>query len=418
MPDKENGLRCIVLVHLKASTGSLARVGSLSNNNETSTVISTGVDHDVEMATTEEGFSKAVNTDSMMIHSKISLAGSIGKGTVKVKEIMLGCSDGMKVAAQHWSHNPLNNESIHYLDGIHQTEKRRILCLHGFVDNCRSFYALAPYLISRLPNYELVALDFPGHGLSSSTSADHPPRITTISEFAYYVFEAVSALEWGVERPFSIIGHSLGGAVGVYYAATFGDHVEKLINLDGFGPEGFGVTKMTRSARRHMTERREGNIKYFQQKKPPIIYHNLRAAVETRQRTATNSPGNQWLSEKAAVEMVSRAVENANGGREGTSGVQFRHDPRLHWTPLQFHTWPQAEQFFIELKCPYIWFRAEHGWPFSQDIVDRVKKVRTPELYRILPGSHHFHADPETTGQVSQAVLDALISDFPLRQSS
>ena len=357
--------------------------------------------------------SETVDAQSIAMQTKLEpLAKTMAMGSYRVKDLVLGCSDGMQIAGQHWSHYRLSNETRPNFDSHQSTPRHRILCLHGFLDNCRTFHLLAPYLISRLPDHELVALDFPGHGLSSHPSPDHPPRITTISEIAYYVFEAVNALEWGEERPFSIIGHSLGGAVGVYYAATFGDHVEKLVNLDGFGPEGFDVGKMTQRAQRHMLERLNGNIKYFQQKKPPTIYHSLRAAVETRQRTATNSPGNQWLSEEAAYEMVNRAVQKVDDEKGDTCGVQFRHDPRLQWSPLQFHTWQQADQFFAEIRCPYIWFRAEHGWPFSQDVVDRVKSVRPPELYKILPGSHHFHADPETADTISQAVLEALVSDY------
>jgi alpha-beta hydrolase superfamily lysophospholipase len=62
---------------------------------------------------------------------------------------------------------------------------------------------------------ELVALDFPGHGLSGHKSADGPPQL--LAEFAYYVAECLEALQWGSAggendgEKVIIIGHSMGG---------------------------------------------------------------------------------------------------------------------------------------------------------------------------------------------------------------
>lgn len=41
----------------------------------------------------------------------------------------------------------------------------------------------------------IVALDFPGHGLSSHKSVDGPPQL--LAEYAYYVAELIEALQWG-----------------------------------------------------------------------------------------------------------------------------------------------------------------------------------------------------------------------------
>lgn len=107
---------------------------------------------------------------------------------------------------------------------------RKILCLHGWLDNAASFNRFAPSLIESLssmnepqqPNShikvtELVALDFPGHGLSGHKSADGPPQL--LAEYAYYVAECVEALKWGsagssgdqATDKITVIGHSMGG---------------------------------------------------------------------------------------------------------------------------------------------------------------------------------------------------------------
>lgn len=47
-----------------------------------------------------------------------------------------------------------------------QRDAKPILCLHGYLDNSNSFRPMAPYL-TKSDEYYLIALDFPGHGLSS-----------------------------------------------------------------------------------------------------------------------------------------------------------------------------------------------------------------------------------------------------------
>ena len=43
-----------------------------------------------------------------------------------------------------------------------------LLCLHGWLDNAASFQPLMPYLA----DYHVIAIDWPGHGLSSHRSED------------------------------------------------------------------------------------------------------------------------------------------------------------------------------------------------------------------------------------------------------
>ena len=66
------------------------------------------------------------------------------------------------------------------------TPTKKILCLHGWLDNAASFNRLAPLLLdssSPLTDeqlqqpMEILALDFPGHGLSGHKSVDGPPQL-------------------------------------------------------------------------------------------------------------------------------------------------------------------------------------------------------------------------------------------------
>lgn len=145
------------------------------------------------------------------------------------QQITLLCSDGIKLAAESWS-SPMM---------VRETQPKHVLCLHGWMDNCRSFHYLAPAIVEHFANRidelatpcKVVALDFPGHGLSSHKSLDGPP--TLFADAIFYVNEAVNQLKWDKSEPFTLIGHSMGSAVACLYAAAFPEHIGKLVLLDG-----------------------------------------------------------------------------------------------------------------------------------------------------------------------------------------
>ncbi|XP_023930155.1 serine hydrolase-like protein [Lingula anatina] len=104
---------------------------------------------------------------------------------------------------------------------------RPVLGLHGWQDNANSFDALAPLLPT---DFYFIVLDFPGHGRSSH----RPPGLP--NQFVEYLFDikrVVDVLKW---KRFSIIGHSMGGGIGVTFAGLFPEFVERVVSLDLMAP--------------------------------------------------------------------------------------------------------------------------------------------------------------------------------------
>jgi pimeloyl-ACP methyl ester carboxylesterase len=177
---------------------------------------------------------------------------------VNVKELTLQCCDGVTIAAQKWESSPVSSNHPYLNMGNPygsmimanpvsagntnvSVRKKRILCVHGWYDNCRSFHYLAPNLVKSLSDHpyggagdvchvEIVAIDLPGHGKSSYTSADAAP--TVYLESVFYIADAVRQLKWDDKTKFCIIGHSFGASLSLGYAATFPEHVAKLVLLD------------------------------------------------------------------------------------------------------------------------------------------------------------------------------------------
>ena len=87
----------------------------------------------------------------------------------------------MKLVVKSWSNVNTGD------DASNNTITKKILCLHGWLDNAASFNRLAPLLLDSSTSLssdeqqeqpmEILALDFPGHGLSGHKSVDGPPQL-------------------------------------------------------------------------------------------------------------------------------------------------------------------------------------------------------------------------------------------------
>jgi pimeloyl-ACP methyl ester carboxylesterase len=100
-----------------------------------------------------------------------------------------------------------------------------VVLVHGLGRNAaKDWEHLIPALAER---YSVYALDLPGFGHSDKGNHLYSP-----DNFAR-VLEAV--LEKRVPRPFSLIGHSMGGAVALAYIGAYPQRVSRLILVDAAG---------------------------------------------------------------------------------------------------------------------------------------------------------------------------------------
>jgi hypothetical protein len=161
--------------------------------------------------------------------------------------------------------------------------------------------------------------------------------------------------------------------------------------------------------------------------KPPRIYPTLRQAITTRMLTVKKFPGQQYISEATATELVVRgtkaipttdttaadaaaAATTSYTDTEMTVGYQFRHDPRLQLPSIQYCTDEQVEAIYTNIQCPIALLLAQDGWPMSHAKKQEtmIQEYIQPKVFMTLPGSHHFHADPDTAEAVVAAVVNFL----------
>eukprot|EP00536_Pseudo-nitzschia_multiseries_P019213 jgi/Psemu1/231650/e_gw1.4128.2.1 len=297
------------------------------------------------------------------------------------------CSDGIKLAGKRWTTN----------NG--REKKAQILALHGWMDNCATFDALSNGLMSKMAStrpvadIDFVAIDLPGHGHSSHKSLDGPTSVQ--AEYCYYVFEIVRQLQWKPEE-LTLIGHSMGGSIALMYAAAF--PVQRLCMLDTLGPMPKPPETISKNLRSNIKIRAQGKM-------PCSVYPNFTKALETRCMTpGLLFPGKQYISEATATALVQRGSIIKENGQ-----LQFRHDQRLNWPSMLYLSVIQLEQIYKDVasqKTSTCVLTAIDGMPFPSDRISRVKALLKPEVYQSLPGSHHFHSDPNGV----ELVVDAISS--------
>lgn len=276
------------------------------------------------------------------------------------EEITIPLYPDFQISAKHWA-NP---------QGI------PTLMMHGWLDNAASFDLLAPFL----PELDLVAIDFPGHGLSS-----HKPAscFFHILDLVIESFKVLRALNWD---SCIIIGHSLGAAVGSLMAGTSPQRVSKLILIDGLG----SLTTHAESAPEQLQNYIEQHSD--QSSKVPVYSCIEKAMTARKQASQINDNGIKVL--------VERGIKPVEGG------YTWRSDPRLlKPTPL-YLTEEQNNAFLKRITAPTLVIRPEPGYAFDPEIMQRrLAAIQNLRLEK-LSGGHHIHLDdPASVAKVIHRFL-------------
>ncbi len=242
--------------------------------------------------------------------------------------------------------------------------KPRVLCLHGWLDNAASFVPLSAHL----EDFDLVAIDFAGHGFSA-----HRPETSRyyFPEYLYDLDELLDALGWD---DCHIIGHSLGGGVACGFTAALPERVKRLVLLDVVGIFTIPVEQATRQLRLSLKSVRKNRSIL----KP---YESVEEAMLARQK---NSP----LSDAAARLICERALEHTG------DYYQWRTDPRLNWRSPQFLTNDQVINILESISSPVLAITTATIEKFlGGDVLDQRLASIGDCTHVLHEGHHHFHME-------------------------
>lgn len=247
-----------------------------------------------------------------------------------------------------------------------------ILALHGWLDNAHSFLPIAEaFLASELTDdYQLVALDWPGHGHS-----DHRPA-GNYYPFLDYVFDAIQICEQQGWQQVAVLAHSMGAFVGNLWAGIEPERLTQLLTI-----EAFGLLSSPESA--ILDDIRQGfKSRLQQQGKRRPHYPSFAAAVAARAQAGD-------FSAALAELLVERGCEQlaANDFRFRADG-QLRTKSIMRLTPLQIRTILQA------IQCPFTLVLGEQGHKDRLQIALQEWRHAVPHVNVVeVAGGHHVHME-------------------------
>jgi pimeloyl-ACP methyl ester carboxylesterase len=258
------------------------------------------------------------------------------------------------------------------LEGLHWSRPGapKILCLHGWLDNAASFVPLSPFL----KDFDLLALDFAGHGFSS-----HRPDASKyyLTENLYDIDAVLDVLGWDTCH---VIGHSMGGGVASAYAAALPERVNRLVLLDAVG----NLTQPPEQAAKQLRL----SVKSVR-KNPSILrpYESIEEAMLARQK-------NSLLSDEAARLLCERSLEHTG------DYYQWRTDPRLNWRSPQWFTDDQVLNLLANIRAAMLVITSPAVIEYlGEDMLHKRLAAIADCRHVTDDGHHHFHMEqPEHIG--------------------
>lgn len=238
-----------------------------------------------------------------------------------------------------------------------------LLALHGWLDNAGSFAPMFPYL----ENFHVIALDFPGHGLSDDRSPDANYHFV---EWVYDICHLIKQQKW---QRLSIVGHSMGGMVGQLIAAVIPDTISRLVLIDAIGLITTDAGQACEQLKQAIASRER-----IQGKKTKAVHLNMDQALAARVTAGD-------IGKAEAKVLAQRGVIEKEGG------FVWRSDPRLRTSSAVRFCPEQALSFIKAVVCPVLLIKGQNGGEGLKRLLAQFERefieLRTIEI----KGGHHCH---------------------------
>jgi len=266
-----------------------------------------------------------------------------------------------------------------------------ILCAHGFLDVGFSFRQVAERLVAK--GHRVIAFDWRGHGESEWVGAGG------YYHFMDYVADLADLVRQLVPGPLHLVGHSMGGTAAALFAGSFPERVEKLILLEGLGPEeGKPVPLPVRAAKW------VDSVRMVRERAPRV----MATLEEALGRMRIQNPS---LSDELGLELAGHSTAPVDGG------FRWSFDP-IHQTrgPYPFRT-ENFIEFLRAIRAPTLLVDGSEGYR-AADQADRRAALPHAKLLELPEVGHMMHwfapdqvaaaiHDFVTCGEVPGASADA-----------
>lgn len=275
-----------------------------------------------------------------------------------------------------------NHQAASFLSGTRKLSAQRwheggtpTIALHGYLDNANSFN----YLASRMPELDIIALDFAGHGHSDHRPQDVAYRVELDIEDVLVV-----ARQAGWDS-FNLIGHSMGAEIGSQLTGLFPDKVKKLVCIDGIANGGEAEDVITSRSKRMLA-----NVKISA---ASASGSSLRAYASLEEMAARVAASNgQHVG--SALELIER------GHREVEGGYTWITDPKLRQEAWEMPGLAELEEMIKRTTAPTLVITAGGGQDWFRASLERIRAFH-PALSEVnIEGSHHLHMEEPSAQEV------------------
>lgn len=141
-------------------------------------------------------------------------------GLISLSAVAVQAADGPEMPAGHMIDEPVfRGQAMVYETGPSGGET--VVLIHGIGDNAARDWSGLVSILAR--EYRVMTFDLPGFGRSSGGNKLYSPE--KYVEFVHHVTRTLP-------RPFYLVGHSMGGAIAMRYAATHTQDVKGLVIAD------------------------------------------------------------------------------------------------------------------------------------------------------------------------------------------
>jgi pimeloyl-ACP methyl ester carboxylesterase len=238
-----------------------------------------------------------------------------------------------------------------------------LVLLHGVRDHARAWDFIAAAFADR---YRVIAPDLRGHG-DSGWAGFYPTE--------GYLLDLAAMVETFGLAPFHLIGHSLGGNIGLRYAGLYPDHVRRIVAIEG-------LSHSPALPQRPIEERLRTWIAAQRGLKPPRRYASL---AEATARFAAEHPR---LSPDFAEHLTAQGVRD-NGDRT----VSFKFDPALRAFPPIEMTADEGARLWSLIEAPALLIYGAQSWASNPVDDGRARHFRNAEVVTLENAGHWAHHD-------------------------
>jgi pimeloyl-ACP methyl ester carboxylesterase len=255
---------------------------------------------------------------------------------------------------------------LHYADWGNEAEPP-LLLIHGGRDHCRSWDAVARAL---QPHFHVIAPDLRGHGDSDWAKGSS----YSLSD---YVYDLACLVRSASVHQTAIVGHSMGGMIGLMYAGTYPDQVSHLAVLDG-------VTILPGSAQTPIHER----MTEWTTQLDEIAERKNRYFGSIAEAAQRISARNKQLTPEQALHLASHGVKRNVDGSYSWKFDEYQRARAPYRLSPDDHI-----ALWSRIICPTLLLRGKESFLPDPETAGVLANFRQVRLVTIVGAGHWLHHD-------------------------